>query len=67
MKSMYPIQIGMFFGVFKENLPSNLPPTPAKMQKSNVISKIPKKPPTPYEINVPNLDLIFLDVSGENC
>jgi hypothetical protein len=40
---------------------------PAKMQQRNFISKIQKKPPTPYEIHVPNSDLIFWDFSREIC
>ena len=43
---MYPIQIVQY------------PAPPAKMQKNNFMSKIPKKHQKPYEIHVSNLDWI---------
>ena len=56
-----------FWRFFKGNLLSTLGPPPAKMQQRNFISKIPKKPPKPYEIHVPNSDQIFGDFSKEIC
>ena len=39
-------------------------PPPARMQKINFISKIPRKPPKPYEIHVPNPFFLFFYFLG---
>ena len=54
-----------FWGLFKGNLLSTLGLPPAKMQQRNFISKIPPKTPKPKEINVPNSDWIFGDLSRD--
>ena len=59
--------VGFVFVFFRGNLLSTLGPSPAKIQKNKFISKIPKKPPKPDEIHVPNSDWIFGDFSREIC
>ena len=66
MKSMYPIQIWFLWTVQVEF--AKYPGTPScKMQQRNFISQIPKKPPKPYEIHVPNSDWTFVDFPRNIC
>ena len=63
---MYPIKIGFVF-VLQGKLAkySGLPP--AKIQRSNFMSKIDKKHPKPYEINIPNSDWMRLGFVRVKC
>ena len=63
MKSIYPSQIGFFWNLRGKY--AKYPAPPAKMQKRNFTSKIPKEPPKLYEIHIPNSDGSFLESSGK--